>query len=583
VRAGVLVAVAVLVAAAAWWFLRSDGPVVRPGSGGGGDGGEEETAPELAKGPQSGRPPSRPGDGAETGEKETSPPPDRAAGPAITGVVVDDETGKPMAGVRVVAEIAETTCPRFPDPPQPLWGADAFPTDVLPAQRRFRAAPVSPPATTDEEGAFSIAWRLGDVKADLFARRTGWLVECACGVAAGSPATIRLKKGSEIRGVVVRGDGRAVAGAVVRCRPAPGTPILPGHADATRSDEEGRFALTGLVPGPVIVWADHPKFVPTTLEPMEPGRKDLRIVLVPAFLATFEITTDDAKEPDAPSLGWKTTGVPPRSDLQILRPNPEDVETASTTTVFVPTEQGAWRYQPVRIPCDRPDVSFEVKAVGYEIWTAGPEPLPIDGGEKTFPVLLRRDLTLGSLRLLLEDKDGKTLSFLGEKAEASPWRRDRQPIPGGIILKPGDVLEFPALPHGPYGILVRSPLHAPVVIAVDVPAGRATEQKVVVGPPAKMRVRFTAPEATIVRFKLMQGKDPAYPYVEGTTVAQEGDEADPRKDPVLHAGSEGLVLTGLAAGRYSVEVLNPDLVAPATAIDLVESETREVEIALQKR
>jgi hypothetical protein len=587
VRAPALVAVAVLVAAAAWWFLRPEGTtVVGPGAGDGA--GEEETAPHLAKAdPVTGTTsPRRRPEGARDGEEEPAPVPDRAAGPAVTGVVLDHETGKPMPGVRVVAEISETTCPRFPDPPQALWGAEAAPRAVLPARRPFRGAAASS-ATTDAEGAFAIPWRLTDVRADLFARRAGWLVACACAVAPGAPVTIRLEKGSEIRGVVVRGDGRAVAGAVVRCRPAPGTPILPGHADAAKADDEGRFALTGLLPGPVIVEADHPKFVPTTLEPMEPGRKDLRIVLVPAFLATFEITTDDAKEPDAPSLAWKTTGVPPRTDLLILRPHVEDVEVAQSPASplpaeFVPTEQGAWRYAAVRIPCDRPDVSFELKAVGYEPWTAGPEPLPIDGGEKTFPVLLRRDLSLGSLRLLLEDRDGKALSFVGEKAEATPWRRDRQPIPGGIVLKPGDVLEFPALPHGPYGILVRSPLHAPVVLAVDVPAGRATEQKVVVGPPAKMRIRFTAPEAVIVRFRLMSGKDPAFPFPEGTTVAQE-EEGDPSKDPVLHAGAEGLVLTGLAAGRYTVEVLNPDLVAPPTAVDLVESETREVEVALQRR
>jgi hypothetical protein len=588
VRAAALVAVAVLVAAAAWWFLRPEGTaVVGPGSGDGA--GEEETAPHLAKAdPVTGTTsPRRRPEGARDGEEEPAPAPGPAAGPAVTGVVLDDETGKPMAGVRVVAEISETTCPRFPDPPQALWGAEAAPRDVLPARRPFRGGPAAPSATTDTEGAFAIPWRLTDVRADLFARRAGWLVECACAVAPGTPATIRLAKGSEIRGVVVRGDGRAVAGAVVRCRPAPGTPILPGHADAAKADDEGRFALTGLLPGPVIVSADHPKFVPTTLEPMEPGRKDLRIVLVPAFLATFEITTDDAKEPDAPSLAWKTTGVPPRGDLQILRRHGEadvfqDDPLPDASDAEDRTPSGAWRYEPVRVPCDRPDVSFEVKAVGYEPWTAGPEPLPIDGGEKTFPVLLRRDLSLGSLRLLLEDRDGKALSFVGEKAEATPWRRDRQPIPGGIVLKPGDVLEFPALPHGPYGILVRSPLHAPVVLSVDVPAGRATEQKVVVGPPARMRIKFTAPEAVIVRFRLMSGKDPAFPFPEGTTVAQEG-EGDPSKDPVLHAGAEGLVLTGLAAGRYTVEVLNPDLVAPPTAVDLVESETREVEVALQRR
>jgi hypothetical protein len=492
-----------------------------------------------------------------------------------------------MAGVRVLADVSDPrSCPRLPPLSGSLWPAEAAVLVAVeesgvprPALRKLGPL-LEAAASTNEEGAFAIPWDLADVRADLFARRAGFVLACECRIAPGTGVTIRLRRGDEIRGVVVRGDGRAVAGALVSCRPAPGTPLLPGHADMARTDEEGRFALTGLVPGPVLVSADHPKFVPATLPAMEPGRKDLRIVLVPAFLASFEITTDDAKEPDAPSLAWKTTGVPPRSDLLLLEKHDWGVELA--TPPALPEGEGATRYEPVRVPCDRPDVTFELKAVGYETWTAGPEPLPVDGGEKTYPVLLRRDASLGVLRLVFEDREGRPVSVLASKSEASTMRRDRQTIPGGVVMRPGDLLEYPALPHGPYLILVRSPLHAPALVSVDVPAGRTTEQKVVLGPPAKLRVKFTAPEATIVRFRLLLGKDPVHPFPENTTVAQEtGDDA--KADPVLHAGAEGIVLSGLAAGRYGFEILNPDLFAPPTAVDAVEGETREVEVALQRR
>jgi hypothetical protein len=230
-------------------------------------------------------------------------------------------------------------------------------------------------------------------------------------------------------------------------------------------------------------------------------------------------------------------------------------------------------------------VSLTVKSVGYSPWTFGPDPLPPDGGEKTYEVNLARDPSLGAIKLSLEDKQGAALSYVNEKAITVPGRRDRQPIPAGIILKPGDVLEMPALPAGPYVFLVLSPLHAPVVLPADVVAGQTTEVKAVVGPPAKVRVKFTAPERLIVQFHLRLGKDNAYPFPEtapGEVATAEEKDRDPLEG-VLHAGENGLLLTGLATGRYTVEVTSPELVAPPTPVDLTEGETKEIEIAVQKR
>ncbi len=512
----------------------------------------------------------------------------------IVGTVVDDATGKPVAGARVVAEITTVPCPPFPHLLANLWSKGAAPRLAPRAPGDLAFLPDALPATTDDDGAFAVLWRWATTAADVFVRAPGYVVASQCAVLPKTPTTIRLKRGLEIRGVVVRPDGAAIENAVVRAEPAPGTPILPGHADATTTDKEGKFALTGLVPGSLVVSADHPKYVPSALDPMEPGINDVRIVLVPAFLATFNLKPDDGKEPDAPTLAWKTTGSPPRTGLQILThppalrgvdvpPAPPMADGDAANADVLP--DGVWAYDPVRIPCDRPEVTFEVKAIGCEVWTSDPEPLPPEGGEKTYEVGLRRDMTLGSLKISFEDPDHNPVSFVKDKCEVVTGRHDQVPIPAGIVIRPSDVLEFPALPGGPYDFLVRSPLHAPLVLQVNVGAARENEARGVLGPPAKLRVRFTAPQATVVRFRLMMGRNADYPFPEGSLVAQEGDAkpGDEPKDPVFHAGAEGLLLSGLSEGRHTVEVLSPELVAPPTPVDLVAGETREIEIAVQMR
>ena len=54
-------------------------------------------------------------------------------------------------------------------------------------------------------------------------------------------------------------------------------------------------------------------------------------------------------------------------------------------------------------------------------------------------------------------------------------------------------------------------------------------------------------------------------------------------EPILAAGSEGLLLSGLAAGTYTVEVLSEELTAPSTIVHLKEGDTQEVEIQVSPR
>lgn len=574
----------VALGAGAWFLLQGSGAGPQPVVPGDAPGREQGAPPTLLGAPD--RPASRAGSMGEEAPSEA--PAEAGAGdekePRLRGVVVDDETGAPVPGARILVEAASSPCPRIPESLAPS-------TRRTDAGRRHAA---DVPLVTDKDGTFSIAeGRLVDVfqraagYVDVFARAAGYVMGCVCMVGPFAPVTIRLKRGLSISGVVVRDRGGPVANALVTASPAPGVPRLPGHAEVATSDAEGKFSLTGLLPGPVVVGADHPKHMPTSLAPMEPGRDNVRIVLVPALVATFRVRTDDGKEPDAPSLAWKTSGSPPRDGIQLLGV-PEATEAAGNDADPAAPKVGTFAYPTVRLPCDRPDVTLTVKSIGYMPWVFGPEPLPAEGGERTYEVNLDRDLTLGSLKVVLEDRDGKALSFVGEKAQAVPWRRDGKPIPGGVVLKPGEALEMPALPAGGYGLLVRSPLHAPALVATEVVAGRETEAKAVVGPPAKVRVKFTAPEALIVKFQLRMGRDLDYPFPEaeaGKAATAQGDaEGDTGAlDGVLHAGADGLLLTGLATGRHVIEVVSPDLVATATPVDLVEGETREVEIAVTKR
>ena len=87
----------------------------------------------------------------------------------------------------------------------------------------------------------------------------------------------------------------------------------PGTREGALTDDQGHFHVQGLVRASLVVTADHARFMPTSLAPMEPGGPPIRIVLVPAFLATFRVRTSDGGEPKNPSLAWRATGRGPES------------------------------------------------------------------------------------------------------------------------------------------------------------------------------------------------------------------------------------------------------------------------------
>ena len=107
------------------------------------------------------------------------------------------------------------------------------------------------------------------------------------------------------------------------------------------------------------------------------------------------------------------------------------------------------------------------------------------------------------------------------------------------------------------------------------------EKRAVIGPPAKLSVRFVAGEALTVHFRITQDGRPVLAFPEGKETAQPTGDAP---EPLTAEGTgSALVLSGLGAGSYVVEVTSEELVATARSVRLTPGETEEVEIEVQRR
>jgi hypothetical protein len=382
---------------------------------------------------------------------------------------------------------------------------------------------------------------------------------------------LRLDKALTISGRVFDRQKRPVADARVVASPAPGVPDLPGHASATASDGEGRFVVDGLLPGGVMLTAGTDTHYPTTVGPVAPeDGREVEIVLLPALRATFEIKTDDGGAVENASVRWQTTGTPPRQALQIL-PLLGRAEGDAPSEVV--------RSEVVKVPCEGPTASFEVKADGYAPWKSDPVELPPDGGETTIALTLRRDTGQASLRVMLEDERGTKVHFVNAHAFPTVMRLDGVHVTSGFVIEPGEDVRFTSLPPGPYRIGIHAHDFAPREVDVTVSPGEQAETKVVLEPAAKVRVRFVAPEAVIVRFRVTQGGRVVLAMPEGSV---QGTDAA-TQEPIYAAGASGLLLGGMAPGTYAIEVTNDDLGPSTTTVRLREGETEEVEIPVRGR
>lgn len=560
-RTALLSLVALALAAVAFLLLR-DGP--RGGDLGAGasrdpvERGEAETldAPQLQGHAGSGRPrPAPPTDVAPVA------PPAQPTGEVLLRVsVVDAGTGQVLPGAHVWFEPSREPCPRLPGEEYLLP-----PPDELSSRAVVRHA-------ADTEGRFELSTdrfaRPSSGALDVFAQAPGYVLGVACGVRLPGATTIRLATGLALKGRVLDLRGAPLADAVVLARPGPNTTPVPGHAGWAVTDTEGRFAMGGLLPGLLTLRVEHVGHFPLTATGEDPSDGQERTFrLAPAFVLRFRLRTDDGREVVNPTVHVTAAGRPPLELLELL-------------SLTGDTDADGRLTGGVALPATSPMVNIEIKADGYAPWSRPSEPVPEEGGERVLRVTLARDVLQGSLRLAFEDEAGRPVNY----AEQNPlpptlMPLDRQILGGGVVLEPGEALRFPALPVGRYRVEVRAFAYAPGLVEALVSGGAENEVRVTLRPTARLRVRFTAASARIVRFRLLQGAAvvPALPETPLLQPTRLGEE------PALAAGEGGVLLGGLAAGSYVVEVLSDDLQSSRTSVSVREGETEEVEIRVVPR
>lgn len=145
-----------------------------------------------------------------------------------------------------------------------------------------------PDAVTGSDGRFSIPDRRRGEKLEISADREGYASASLTGVTAPplQPLTITLATSSAIEGRVVDADGKPALGATVmigrqRARGALMMTAMIGTLHASDADEDGRFRVEDLEPGPVTLRASAPGFKDSRLDSLEiPEGKDLTNVTV---------------------------------------------------------------------------------------------------------------------------------------------------------------------------------------------------------------------------------------------------------------------------------------------------------------
>ncbi len=185
-------------------------------------------------------------------------------GRTIEGLV-RDAAGQPVARAQVVAKAEAPLGPS-------LWDAEA---------NRLEA-------TTNARGRYQLEG-VGAGLYTLIARASGRGAARRPNVRAGSTVDLVLQPKASLGGIVQDGDGRPLAGALVRAEPDtfPG-----GGSDLGKTDANGQFELLGLEAGSYAVIARHPDFAPSVVSGVAleaAGHAETTLVLTPGFTVTGRV------------------------------------------------------------------------------------------------------------------------------------------------------------------------------------------------------------------------------------------------------------------------------------------------------
>ena len=505
----------------------------------------------------------------------------------LEGRVVVDATNQPLQGATIHAETAQANCPRIPARvtggvfvlelgTDPGGGAMLGPSMRSGVQSHALRQLLSTSWTTGKDGRFTITVAGGaDLTAlqgafDLFVTSRGYIGQALCAVPNGKDVLVRMRKGAELSGHVRNIHDRPIEGARIMAMPATGTPEVLGFVAAAHTDATGRFELEGLDQGVVTLAVSHPNYIPQKVERVDTRQQRVPpIRLVASYRVSFALETGDAEAPRTPSVEWITSGTTPRHGLTVV-------------ALQDGANRSPWPTVPVAIPCDRQEVRFTVKATGYAPWKSEAVLVPPEGGEATIAVPLQPDTTLGRLTVRFETESGDAVSYADLGAHNDIHIRGTQEVEGGLVMQTSTDFKLTAVPPGPYALLFSMRDYAPVRVEVEARAGEETVETVTLRPPARLRVRFSAPEPALVGFHIKKDNRVvlAFPMTEQDAPLPERDQVEA---PKAKADENGTVFSGLGSGDHVIEITDAKFHAPRTRVTLVEGDEVEVAIRLERR
>ncbi len=490
-------------------------------------------------------------------------------GPALHGVVVDSATGHGIVGALIDASAAGAES-----------GSASRPRRSVDAIGEPRISGPVRRTTSDSDGRFVIPWS-ADHRADLRIVAAGHLDEFRPSVSVDDALRIALRAGSPIRGRIHRGDGVGVEGARVRADAATRDANERGVrvASTARTDAGGAFEVLGLPGVSSTIVVTHADYMPASVR-STPESGPLTVAMVPALKTWLRVRTLDDRPVAPPVVQWNRTSAA-RGPLGVgvvdLAIEGRESNADRPESARRPNEG----FGPVKVPCVPADgvVQFTVRVVGCLPWTSDELPVPAGGGERTLDVTLERDPGVGSITVRLRDPDGGELSFKSGDAAIVVRRTDGPALAPHGIERDGAVV-FDGLLAGTYEVTATERRFGAATTSVNVEGGRSIQSDVRLSSPASLRVRADAGPKRRIHFQLLRA---------GVAITAFEDPppkltADPDKSLTrFFAGSDGTLLRGLGAGRLTVRVLSPDLVASDTDVELVAGSVVDVEIHAKPR
>lgn len=484
-----------------------------------------------------------------------------ADGPAIAGVVVDAATGEGLPGA--VVEVR-------PSRPE---GIRTEPTRRGATTSDARNSGLAAQTTTSPTGRFVVPWDEG-AGADVRVRAPGHLDATRVGVTTDETLKIALRPGAAIRGRVHRRDGVGIEGATVRALTTTRDETRRETVESSaRSGADGSFEVLGLPGQPARLVADHPEYMPGSAQ-ATPGGPAADLALVAALRAWFRLRASDGGALATPVAQWtrtSTAGRPLEAGVTDLEPSGD------------PGALDAWG--PVRVPSEPADgtVRFVVSAPGRLPWTSDEVAMPAGGAERTLDVALERDPAAGSLAIRVLDPDGRELALPRADALVTVRRTDGPSRPGRPTAREG-ALVYDGLPAGTYDVFATDRRFGAATVGATIEGGREARVDIRLAAPAALRVTITTGSRRRVQFQLLRdgAPVPAFDDAPSPDPARAAGALDAGRLHFL-AGPDGVVLRGLASGRYAVRIVSPDLAAADTEVEVATGGTTEVSVRASPR